>query len=177
MNFLTLLLLFFSIQTYASIDMGKRIEKVCQKMHYKDCSLVKAIVKIESNFNPLSVGADGKGSLGLTQIMCDTAWTLDRINGRRSINCNRLFIPEVNIQYGIEYLNHLESLLSIKPNLYELLSAYNGGYAFNRRTKSYEVKRCNAISRKKGRLCRPGEPFNIAYAKKVISVYLKIKGD
>lgn len=154
------------------------VDSVCERMQYKDCSLVKAIIKVESNNNPLSIGQDGAGSLGLMQIKCSTARMLDKIQGRKTINCKQLFDSNINIEYGIRYLNHIEELLTKKPTTKELLSVYNGGYEwkFINGKNTYRVKRCNAISIKKKRKCKKGEPFNIEYSRKIIQTYNKITG-
>lgn len=153
------------------------VEMVCERMKYQDCSLVKAIITVESSGNPLSVGHDGTGSLGLMQVKCDTAKFLDKINRRKEILCKNLFIPTVNVKYGIEYLNYLQKRLTKEPTITELLSAYNGGYKYQRTTKSYGIKLCNAISRAKKRACKAGEPFNIEYSRKVIQAYNQIRSD
>lgn len=175
MKFLTLLILLVPWMAYANMDAS--IDKVCKRMKYEDCSLVKAIITVESRFNPLSIGADGKGSLGLMQIKCDTARTMDKVHGRKPIACKELFKPETNIVYGIRYLKYLDGLITPKPTIQELLSAYNGGYRYDRTNNTYKAKYCNAISIKKKRKCRKGEPFNIEYVSRVLKVYKKIKGE
>jgi soluble lytic murein transglycosylase-like protein len=172
MKFLILLILLSSF-TFAN-DWNK-VEKVCKRSKYKDCSLVKAIITVESGNNPLSIGRDGKGSLGLMQIKCSTAQTLDRINKRKQVSCNQLFNPYLNVMYGIEYLNYLEKLLNTPPSTVELLSAYNGGYLYHKPTGTYRIKKCNKISKQKKRKCNGSEPFNVEYSKKVIRIYNKIR--
>jgi len=175
MKFLFFLTLLMVNMSYASRNKYEPvIEKMCLRMKYQDCSLVKAITEHESSFNPLSIGHDGAGSLGLMQIKCSTARTLDFIQGRKPIACKHLFIPRVNLKYGIEYLQYLQRLLSPEPTVQELLSAYNGGYRFERKDKSYRVKYCNAISIKKKRKCKQGELFNIEYINKVMAIYQKL---
>jgi soluble lytic murein transglycosylase-like protein len=169
MKFLMLLAMFFVPQCAKA-----NVDRVCERMKYKDCSLVKAIIQYESSGNPLAIGHDGKGSLGLMQIKCDTARTLDRIHGRKPIICKMLFNPTINVYYGIQYLEYIEELLSKKPTMHEILSVYNGGYEFHKPTGHYRVKRCNAISIKKKRKCNKGEPFNIEYSRKVIQIYDKL---
>lgn len=172
MKFFLLGFLLVSDLAFAEWDI---VEKVCKRMKYQDCSLVKAIITVESSNNPLSIGRDGNGSLGLMQIKCSTANTLDQIKRRKKLDCNKLFDPYINVKYGIEYLNYLEELMSTKPTMLELLSAYNGGYMFHKPTGTYRIKLCNAISKKKKRKCEEGEPFNIEYSRKVIRIYEKIR--
>lgn len=150
------------------------INKICERMNYEDCSLVKAIIKNESNFNPLSIGHDGQGSIGLMQIKCSTARTLDKVNKRRVISCNKLKDATINIVYGIEYLKYLEDLITPKPTVKELLSLYNGGYRYDAKTDTYRVKYCNAISVKKKRNCKKGELFNKGYVNKVYTTYQQL---
>ena len=175
MNFLIFLTLLISNGAFAH---EKMIEKMCLRMKYSDCSLVKAITKHESGFDPLAIGHDGAGSLGLMQIKCSTAWTLDKEHGRKPIICKHLFIPRVNIKYGIEYLQYLHNLITPKPTVQELLSAYNGGYRFDKRSGFYKVKYCNAISIKKKRNCRLGvDLFNNGYVELVMYIYNKYRGE
>lgn len=173
---LTILLIYAPVQCAKAGTGDVVIKKVCERMKYEDCSLVKAIITIESGNNPLSIGHDGAGSLGLMQIKCSTARVLDKLHGRKALKCNSLFDPYTNVKYGIEYLNYIKDRLTIKPTMHQLLSVYNGGFLYHRPTNSYSFKRCNAISIKKKRECKKGEPFNVQYSRKVIDVYLKIKG-
>jgi soluble lytic murein transglycosylase-like protein len=175
MKFLFISCLFLlSLLRYAQASV---VDKVCHRMKYEDCALVKAIIKYESSGNPLAVGHDGAGSLGLMQVKCSTARMLDNFHGRKPIRCRSLFNPTINIKTGIEYLRYIEQRLTIKPTVYELLSVYNGGYFYDRKDNTYIVKTCNAISIKKKRRCKQGhEPFNIEYSKNVIKIYNKIKG-
>ena len=170
--FLTLL-----ISTGASAH-EKMIEKMCLRMKYSDCSLVKAIAKHESGFDPLAIGHDGAGSLGLMQIKCSTARSLDKVQGRKPIECNYLFNPSINIIYGIRYLKYLQDLITPTPTVQELLSAYNGGYRYEKQTGLYKVKYCNAISIKKKRNCRLGvDLFNKGYVEMVMHIYNKYRGE
>jgi hypothetical protein len=172
MKFLILLML---IVPFAFGKDWVEVDRVCKRMNYQDCLLVKAIITVESGNNPLSIGHDGKGSLGLMQIKCSTARTLDRINKRSKIPCKRLFDSHTNVSYGIEYLNYLQNLLNNVQTKEELLSAYNGGYLYHKPTGTYRIKKCNKISRIKKRKCKGNEPFNVEYSRKVIQVYNKIR--
>jgi soluble lytic murein transglycosylase-like protein len=168
-----LLLLPFPLKSGIMMD---AITQACERMKYEDCSLVKAIVKHESGYNPLSIGRDGKGSLGLMQVKCSTAQTLDRIHKRKPVRCKALHNVNTNLKYGIEYLQYLTALVTPYPTVKEVLSMYNGGYSYHKRTNTYRVKYCNAISKKKKRPCKPGELFNKGYVNMVYDTYVINKG-
>jgi soluble lytic murein transglycosylase-like protein len=79
-----------------------------------DSDLVKAIIKVESNFNHKAVSK--KGAKGLMQLMPMTALTL---------GVTDCFHPETNVDGGIRYLSYLLGLYN--NNLYMALAAYNAG--------------------------------------------------
>jgi soluble lytic murein transglycosylase-like protein len=79
-----------------------------------DPVLVRAVIQVESDFNPGCVSR--KGARGLMQLMPETA---------RRYGVARMHDPEQNIRGGVQYLR---DLLSMFPNdLPRALAAYNAG--------------------------------------------------
>jgi soluble lytic murein transglycosylase-like protein len=79
-----------------------------------DSTLIKAIIKAESNYNHRAVSS--KGAQGLMQLMPSTAATLQVKDS---------FHPENNIDGGVRYLRYLMNLFN--GNLPLVLAAYNAG--------------------------------------------------
>ena len=77
-------------------------------------SLVKAVIRAESNFDPLAISS--KGAMGLMQLMPDTA---------RMHEVRNAFDPTENIHGGVRHLRYLMDRYA--GNLDLVLSAYNAG--------------------------------------------------
>lgn len=89
------------------------IKKASEKYSVSE-SLIKSIIKQESNFNSKAVSP--KGAKGLMQLMPETA---------KLLGVKNVFNPEENINGGVKYLKML--LNKFNGDVVKALAAYNAG--------------------------------------------------
>jgi soluble lytic murein transglycosylase-like protein len=97
--------------TPAEVD--KAIDEAAQT-HNVDPNLVRALIKVESNFNAHAISR--KGAMGLMQLMPQTA---------RTLNVSNPFDPKQNVDAGVRHLKDL--LNSYNGDVQLSLAAYNAG--------------------------------------------------
>jgi soluble lytic murein transglycosylase-like protein len=78
-----------------------------------DATLVRAVIQVESDFDPMCVSH--KGARGLMQLMPETA---------RHYGVKQVHDPEQNIRAGVQ---HLREMLEMFSDLPRALAAYNAG--------------------------------------------------
>ncbi len=84
------------------------------RQHNVDFALVKAIIQVESSFNPYAVS--NRGARGLMQLMPETA---------QRHGAHDIYDPADNIEAGVRYIKYLAVLFNNKN--YLIIAAYNAG--------------------------------------------------
>ncbi|MBV8518565.1 MAG: lytic transglycosylase domain-containing protein [Acidobacteria bacterium] len=98
-------------------DRHSKFDKIIQRyadQYNVDATLVRAVIQVESDFDPQCVSH--KGARGLMQLMPETA---------RRFGVSRIHDPEQNISGGVQYLSYLMELF--REDLPRVLAAYNAG--------------------------------------------------
>lgn len=91
-----------------------------------DPSLVHAIIHQESKFNPRAQNG-GSGASGLMQLMPATAKYTASKYGYGLSHPSQLLQPQINLDIGQLYLQHLLKNTLVQGNVIKLLVAYNAG--------------------------------------------------
>ncbi len=123
-----------SFENYRSIQLPEYLKEIAMPIQYSDIIykysnikkvdpfLVMALIKQESTFKA-SVVSPSK-AYGLMQLLLKTANLMAKKYKKRVYRAN-LFMPEINIKYGVEYLKEL--IDKYNGNIYYALAAYNAG--------------------------------------------------
>jgi soluble lytic murein transglycosylase len=141
--------LFNQVRSHLPADYKKRASKItetlveeAEKFNF-DPVFVMAVIRTESNFNPLVVGSVGE--LGLMQIRPETGEWMAKREKIKWKGAKTLKDPVQNIRIGVAYLAFLRDHFENKA--YKYLSAYNVGpgklkkmFQADNRPKVYSIK-------------------------------------
>lgn len=100
----------------------KDIFKTTAQENNVSLALALSIAKTESKFNPNAKSS--ANAIGIMQIKLDTANYIRDLNNETLFVESDLYIPEINIEYGIKYIDYLFSKFE---NEDVVICAYNAG--------------------------------------------------
>jgi len=115
------ILLLYVLSEKEPVNIDEYINQVA-KENGIDPDLVRAIIQVESSWNPdaARVEPNGYKSIGLMQVTIQAA----RDVGYRGSE-EGLFNPMTNIKYGVKYLRRMLNMFN--GNIYKAIAAYNAG--------------------------------------------------
>lgn len=97
-----------AVKAFFPIRYKNIVEESCAEFGV-DESLVYAVIHTESGFDDHAFSE--AGAMGLMQIMPETfRWLQKGLPSETPLDDNSLYIPEVNIRYGVYYLSRLQKL-------------------------------------------------------------------
>jgi hypothetical protein len=128
------------VSGYIPASLNRLVEQTASRFQV-DPELIRAIIRVESNYDPKAVSS--KGAMGLMQLIPATA---------QRFGVARPFDPKQNLEGGINYLRYLLELFGGDLSL--SLAAYNAG--------EHSVQRWGGI---------PAIPETQNYVQKVTSIY------
>jgi soluble lytic murein transglycosylase-like protein len=88
-----------------------------------DPALVRAVIAVESGFDPAAVSP--KGALGLMQLLPETAARYGVVDDPKRSAAQKLLDPAINLRAGTRYLHDL--IVQFADNVSLALAAYNAG--------------------------------------------------
>lgn len=103
--------------------------------HGVDSALIKATIRIESNFNPMAFRHEAHiqdASWGLMQVLLKTA---REVSNNPKLAATDLVKPAVNVDIGTRYI--AKQLRRYNGNIKDAIAAYNAGSARRRTDGSY----------------------------------------
>jgi hypothetical protein len=121
-------------------NINRLVEQTASRFQV-DPDLIRAIIRVESDFDPKAVS--NKGAMGLMQLIPETAHRFGVVNA---------FDPKQNLEGGVNYLKYLLGVFGGDLSL--SLAAYNAG--------EHTVQRVGGI---------PAIPETQDYVRKVTSIY------
>lgn len=143
----------FSIQIQS--DMYDDYIHRCAYIYGVDISLIKAIIKVESNYNPVVISKSN--AVGLMQLKADTAGRdVYRLKGQKGEpSILELKDAAINIDLGTAYLSilqkRLEGISNIETRRYAVIVAYVNGlgallriFSINRNHAIQKINKLNA---------------------------------